>query len=74
MKRSRTNANRRHSERASDRPWAYDDVRPCNDDSDEESKFFEVGDENDDRWDVFIADDDEIDPLPEVGDFWLEED
>jgi hypothetical protein len=24
------------------------------------------------HWDVFIPDDDEIDPLPEPGDFWIE--
>jgi hypothetical protein len=23
-------------------------------------------------WDVFIPDDDECDPLPEIGDFWFE--
>lgn len=26
--------------------------------------------DEDARWDVFIADDDEQDPLPERGDFW----
>jgi hypothetical protein len=25
-------------------------------------------------WEAFLADDDEIDPLPEYGDFWLEDD
>jgi hypothetical protein len=25
-------------------------------------------------WDVFIPDDDEIDPLPAPGDFWIEPD
>jgi hypothetical protein len=25
-------------------------------------------------WDVFIPDDDECDPLPEPGDFWVEDD
>jgi hypothetical protein len=28
----------------------------------------------DDPWDVFIPDDDELDPLPEPGDFWIEPD
>jgi hypothetical protein len=29
---------------------------------------------DDSHWDVFIPDDDEIDPLPEPGDFWIEPD
>ena len=28
---------------------------------------------DEDDWDVFIPDDDERDPLPEPGDFWLED-
>jgi hypothetical protein len=27
---------------------------------------------DDSHWDVFIPDDDELDPLPEPGDFWIE--
>jgi hypothetical protein len=30
-------------------------------------------DVNDLRWDVFIPDDDERDPLPEAGDFWVDD-
>jgi hypothetical protein len=30
--------------------------------------------DDDSPWDVFIPDDDEIDPLPEPGDFWIEPD
>jgi hypothetical protein len=30
--------------------------------------------DDDSRWDVFVPDDDEIDPLPEPGDFWLDDD
>jgi hypothetical protein len=26
---------------------------------------------DDDRWEVFLLDDDETDPLPEYGDFWF---
>lgn len=26
---------------------------------------------DDDRWDVFILDDEDCDPLPHYGDFWL---
>ena len=29
---------------------------------------------SDDVWDVFIPDDDELDPQPEPGDFWIEPD
>jgi hypothetical protein len=28
----------------------------------------------DDPWDVFIADEDERDPMPEPGDFWSDDD
>ncbi|MCA9229788.1 MAG: hypothetical protein KDA57_03995 [Planctomycetales bacterium] len=28
----------------------------------------------DDRWDAFLADDDQLDPLPEPGDFWIDSD
>jgi hypothetical protein len=34
---------------------------------------FLIGDD-DSRWDVFLPDDDEIDPLPEPGDFWCDDD
>jgi hypothetical protein len=36
---------------------------PCTDDA---------GEDDDSRWDVFIPDDDELDPQPDVGDFWIE--
>jgi hypothetical protein len=29
-------------------------------------------DDGDPRWDVFIPDDDERDPLPQPGDFWID--
>jgi hypothetical protein len=29
--------------------------------------------DDDSRWDVFVPDDDERDPLPEPGDFWNDE-
>jgi hypothetical protein len=29
---------------------------------------------DDSHWDVFLPDDDEFDPLPEPGDFWIEPD
>jgi hypothetical protein len=31
-----------------------------------------IPDDDASHWDVFIPDDDEIDPLPEPGDFWIE--
>ena len=27
---------------------------------------------DDERWDIFLPDDDQLDPLPEPGDFWIE--
>jgi hypothetical protein len=30
-----------------------------------------LGDTDDDRWDVFLLDEDDCDALPEYGDFWL---
>jgi hypothetical protein len=29
---------------------------------------------DDSRWDVFLPDDDELDPWPEPGDFWFDKD
>ncbi|QEG37136.1 hypothetical protein [Bythopirellula goksoeyrii] len=29
---------------------------------------------NDDPWEVFVPDEDQRDPLPEVGDFWTDDD
>jgi hypothetical protein len=31
-------------------------------------------DDEDAKWDAFLADDDELDPLPGPGDFWLDQD
>jgi hypothetical protein len=41
--------------------------------SDESSDLDEANfdDAHDERWDVFILDDDDCDPLPDYGDFWL---
>jgi hypothetical protein len=30
-------------------------------------------DPDDDHWDAFLADEDELDPEPELGDFWPED-
>jgi hypothetical protein len=34
---------------------------------------FELPHMDDARWDVFIADEDECDPLPDHGDFWIDD-
>jgi hypothetical protein len=42
---------------------------PCTDDSDGDGD----GDDGDEsRWEAFVPDEDEWDPEPEVGDFWIE--
>lgn len=40
----------------------YEDL-PCTDGA---------GDGDDARWEAFIPDDDEVDPAPDPGDFWIE--
>jgi hypothetical protein len=41
----------------------------------EHSDLDEIAANDDDsRWEAFIADDDERDPLPNDGDFWFEDD
>jgi hypothetical protein len=42
-------------------------------DPDEPTDLDEI-DPDDERWDAFLADDDELDPTPEPGDFWPEND
>jgi len=32
------------------------------------------GADEDSRWDAFLADDDEFDPLPDANDFWIQQD
>jgi hypothetical protein len=41
--------------------------------SDEPSDVDDI-DPDDDRWDAFLVDEDELDPMPELGDFWPEDD
>ena len=40
--------------------------------TDESSDLDEI-DPDDERWDAFIADDDERDPQPDYGDFWFDD-
>jgi hypothetical protein len=40
----------------------------------EEPSDLEDIDPDDDRWDAFLADEDELDPIPELGDFWAQDD
>jgi hypothetical protein len=50
------------------------DVLPEVPDEDSELDEFDLPSMDDDtRWDAFIADDDERDPLPAPGDFWFED-
>lgn len=40
----------------------------------EDASDFDDIDPDDDRWDAFLVDEDELDPVPEFGDFWAEDD
>jgi hypothetical protein len=50
-----------------ERPELEESVEP---DDESELEFEELPCTDDSRWDAFIPDDDECDPLPEEGDFW----
>lgn len=60
-------------------PWQPDDAEDEPDDPDPElldpgNLMIDEPPSGDDAyWDAFIPDDDECDPLPEPGDFWMEE-
>ena len=45
----------------------YEDM-PCTD-----GDGLDGGGDNDSRWDAFIPDEDEWDPQPDPGDFWIED-
>ncbi len=47
----------------------FDDPEQSQDDAD--ADLFSADDDS--RWDVFLPDADEIDPLPEPGDFWVDD-
>jgi hypothetical protein len=67
------NAFRRESdfiEQPFDIPDSAEPVEEPDDPSELEDFDF---DPDDDEWDVFIADDDEVDPEPDRGDFWNDE-
>jgi len=51
--------------RSDDEPTA-----PAEDDEPSDLDVLNPTETNDADWDVFLADDDERDPLPEHGDFW----
>jgi hypothetical protein len=65
-------AERRAGFEADDLP--IEPAAPSSDDSVDLDDFDTLDFDTDDRWDVFIPDDDEIDPQPEPGDFWIEPD
>jgi len=50
-----------------------DDFQTSHDDPDELSDT-DVIDLDDERWEAFLADEDELDPDPEPGDFWPDDD
>jgi hypothetical protein len=49
------------------------DLVPDGDELDEPdtSDLDEANEANDDRWEVFLLDDDDCEPLPDFGDFWM---
>ncbi|HVT29820.1 MAG TPA: hypothetical protein VHE81_17510 [Lacipirellulaceae bacterium] len=65
-----------HDHRRSDEsPGRALDPRESAIEPDESSELDEsdMGETDDERWEVFILDDDECEPLPEYGDFWLQD-
>jgi hypothetical protein len=58
----------------SDVEWDDDVIDKDPDDTDDPSDLEDIEKDalDDADWDVFLADDDELDPLPEYGDFWDE--
>jgi hypothetical protein len=56
----------------SDEPELPRDDADDPDDLDGVDELDVSGDDEDAQWDAFIADDDERDPLPARGDFWIE--
>jgi hypothetical protein len=67
----RRNSARRSTNRSVGRN--KDESRPVADSAARHRKSGE-GTDDDSWWDVFLADDDEFDPLPAPGDFWIEPD
>ena len=56
-----------------DRHESFDETPPPPDDSDLDYDDIPCTDDADDsRWEALIADEDELDPEPEPGDFWVE--
>jgi hypothetical protein len=61
-------------DKPSEAPAALDsDVSDASEEPDDASELEEPDfiDTDDARWDVFLLDDDEGDPLPGYGDFWM---
>jgi hypothetical protein len=58
--------------------WPNDDERPDSDDGVEPADESDVDfdeipfTDDDSRWEAFIPDEDEFDPVPDPGDFWTE--
>jgi hypothetical protein len=45
--------------------------QPAAQEDDPDEILLDEFDRDDERWDAFLADDDERDPQPEFGDFWI---
>jgi hypothetical protein len=75
MKHSQENGGPEEDVSLEEELYEWWDDRQADDDLLEPSDLDEIEASNDDsRWEAFIADDDERDPLPKDGDFWLEDD
>jgi hypothetical protein len=76
MNHSRKNVPGRQADQPVDKDCDPYDTPSPQEDLDEASDLDEFDPENrdDERWDAFIADDDELDPLPDPGDFWIGDD
>jgi hypothetical protein len=55
-----------------DEPLEPDELAPATIDPSDEESLDTPSMDDDPNWDVFIPDDDECDPLPEPGDFWID--
>lgn len=74
MKRARDNDATTHENSfQSELPEWWDETSLDDEDANEPDEI-DLLDDDDARWDAFLADDDELDPLPDHGDFWFEDD
>ena len=55
-------------------PTAEDEFAPSPEPEPDDPSDLDMIDLDDERWETFLADDDELDPTPEPGDFWPDSD